>query len=150
MPPGVPAASLGSGDLTAPPRFMGKLTGVAGRLALTDSGLLLSTARSINGGDSNPLGGIRVAALGSTTQWPQRWDIFNHAVSQFQKDIVLHLGDPENFPIDNLRWVFAKIVQQADFKLRLQRGANITASQAKQRLQEAAERVRGGSLFQLQ
>lgn len=58
--------SLGSGDLTAPPRFTGKLTGVGGRLALTDSGLLLSTARSINGGDSNPLGGIRTAALGTT------------------------------------------------------------------------------------
>ena len=52
-------------SLTDPtqPRVTGTLSGVGGRLALTDSGLLYSTARSVFGGETE-LGGIRTAALG--------------------------------------------------------------------------------------
>ena len=46
------------------PRITGTLSGVGGRLALTESGLLYSTARSVFGGDTE-LGGVRTAALGN-------------------------------------------------------------------------------------
>ena len=45
------------------PRVTGTLAGVGGRLALTESGLLYSTARSVFGGETE-LGGVRTAALG--------------------------------------------------------------------------------------
>ncbi len=45
------------------PRVIGTLPNVGGRLALTDAGLLLSTARSVFGGET-PLGGVRTATLG--------------------------------------------------------------------------------------
>ncbi len=44
------------------PRIIGTLPHVGGRLALTDAGLLLSSARSVFGGET-PLGGVRTAAL---------------------------------------------------------------------------------------
>ena len=65
-------ALLGGGQqvtvvsLTDPtqPRVTGTIAGVGGRLALTETGLLYSTARSVFGGETE-LGGVRTAALGS-------------------------------------------------------------------------------------
>jgi hypothetical protein len=56
-------------DLTEPtaPRVVGTLSGIGSRLALTASGLLLSTERSFIKGQETPLGGIRVAALDTMT-----------------------------------------------------------------------------------
>jgi len=51
-------------NLTDPmnPKLAGVLKGIGGRLALTESNLLFSTARSLFGGDTD-LGGIRTASL---------------------------------------------------------------------------------------
>jgi hypothetical protein len=46
------------------PRVVGTIDNVGGRLAISDSGILIGSAYSPFGGD-NPLGGVRTAALGS-------------------------------------------------------------------------------------
>lgn len=56
-------------DLTQPatPRVVGTLSGVGSRLALSDSGVLFSTERSLFKGLDTPLGGVRTAALDTMT-----------------------------------------------------------------------------------
>jgi hypothetical protein len=61
-------------------RLIGEIAGVSQRLALTEDGLLLSTARSLFGGQ-DPMGGIRIATLRrlvtvsvSSDNWPVLFD----------------------------------------------------------------------------
>src|SRR5258708_16198436 len=55
-------------DLTQPgsPEFVGTLSGVASRLALTDKNILFSADRTFLAGAATPLSGVRTAALATT------------------------------------------------------------------------------------
>ena len=59
------AGIINLGDPFAPV-LAGTISGVGGRLAMDDFGLLYSTARSVFGG-TDPMGGVRTAALGNVT-----------------------------------------------------------------------------------
>jgi hypothetical protein len=68
-PEGPPSSeSLGGGSSEGGNRTrQQRITGVGGRLALGEFGVLFSTERSVFGGSDLPLGGVRTAALGRIT-----------------------------------------------------------------------------------
>ncbi|HKC12366.1 MAG TPA: alkaline phosphatase family protein [Vicinamibacteria bacterium] len=84
-------------DLTQPgsPEFVGTLSGVASRLALTDKNILFSADRTFLAGAATPLSGVRTAALATTAviyQITPSGLVRNQGILVTEKDVKINFG----------------------------------------------------------
>jgi len=84
-------------DLTQPasPEFVGTLSGVASRVALTDKNILFSADRTFLAGAATPLSGVRTAALATTAviyQITPSGLVRNQGILVTEKDVKINFG----------------------------------------------------------